>query len=52
MEVIRQEARLRAEREALEKEKRMLMGTASSQDSQVILNLDLKTITLNNQFTP
>ena len=34
-EILKTEARLKAERESLEKEKRMLMGTASSQDSQV-----------------
>jgi len=34
-EVVKQEMRLRAEKENLEKEKRMLMGTASGQDNQV-----------------
>lgn len=33
-EIARQEARLKVERENLEKEKSVLMGTASSQDSQ------------------
>ena len=34
-EIVKQEARLRQERENLEKEKRMLMGTASNQENQV-----------------
>ena len=34
VEIARQEARLKLEREILEKEKSVLMGTASNQDNQ------------------
>ena len=40
-EIARQEARLKIERENLEKEKSVLMGTASSQDNQESRNIFL-----------